>query len=140
MLRQTGPGLAAPLPGTGADGVRAMGHVDAVKAVLLAATLLSWAALARAMLGGDRPGGLGHAGCAIAFLVTAAITRLTFTEVETRVQIAGFGVAAAVLVARGVTGADLNAKLSRWARCVLGAAVGAVTTRELVHHYLERWL
>ena len=117
-----------------------MGHVDAVKAALLAATLLSWAALARAMLGGDRPGGLGNAGCAIAFLVTAGITRLTFTEVETRVQIAGFGVAAAVLVARGATAVDRDAKLSRWASCLLGAAVGAVATRELVHRYLERWL
>ena len=117
-----------------------MGHLDAIKAALLAATLLSWVALVRAMLGGRRSGGLGNGGCAIAFLATAAITRLTFTEVETRVQILGFGIAAAALIAWGVSSAQRDAKLTRWGCCVLGTAVGAVVTRELVHHYLERWL
>ena len=132
--------MAAPLPETGTDRVNAMGHLDAVKAALLAATLLSWVALARAMLGGDRSGGLGNAGCAIAFLVTAGVTRLTFTEVETRIQILGFGIAAAALVAWGVSAAPRDARLTRWACCLLGTAIGAVATRELVHRYLERWL
>ena len=132
--------MAASLPWAGTDRVNAMGHLDAVKAALLATTLLSWVALARAIVGGDRSGSLGNAGCAIAFLLTASITRLTFTEVETRIQILGFGLTAAVLVARGASATNREAHLRRWVYCLFGTTVGAVTTRELVHHYLERWL
>ena len=132
--------MAASLPWAGTDRVNAMGHLDAVKAALLATTLLSWVALARAIMGGDRSGSLGNAGCAIAFLLTAGITRLTFTEVETRIQILGFGLTAAALVARGASAANRGAQVRRWIYCLLGTTIGAVTTRELVHHYLERWL
>ena len=117
-----------------------MGHLDAVKAALLAATLVSWAVLAYTMLDEGRQRGLGNVGCAVAFLVTAGITRLTFTEVETRIQIAAFGIAAALLVARQVSTSRHDAKLGRWVCCLFGTIAGAVLTRELVHHYLERWL
>ncbi len=117
-----------------------MGHVDALKAVLLGATLCAWVALAVLMLRPGRTGAPGNAGCALAFLGTAALTRLTFTEVETRVQITAFGVAAALFVARQVAVRDAGPKLQRWASCMAGTVVGAVVVREVVHHYLERWL
>ena len=118
-----------------------MGHLDAVKAALLAVTLVSWAALSRAMLATDQARRLNNAGCAICFLATAGITRLTFTAVETRIQIAAFGVAAALLIGQRVAAAGSHeSRIGRWACCLLGTTVGAVAMRELVHKYLERWI
>lgn len=115
-----------------------MGHVDVLKLFLLASTLVAWALLVVVMVG---PPGLrvgGHLGSALAFLLAAGITRLTFTEVETRIQITAFCTAAALLVARQTAGAAGGDRLARWAACAAGTVVGAVVVRELVHHVLER--
>ena len=114
-----------------------MGHVDSLKLVLLGSTLVAWALLVVVMVGprGVRVG--GNVGSALAFLLAAGITRLTFTEVETRIQITAFCAVAALLVARQTRGALGGVRLARWASCAAGTVVGAVVVRELVHHVLE---
>ena len=56
---------------------------------------------------------------------------------ERRVQIPVVCAGAALLVARQTAGALSGVRLARWASCAAGIVVGAVATRELVHHILE---
>lgn len=117
-----------------------MGHLDVIKEALLVATGCAWVALVFAMLGPARLRVGGDRACAIAFLITAGITRLAFTEVYTRLQIALFCAAAGILVARQASATLTGTKLRRWGACVGGTIVGAVVSREAVHHYLSQWI
>ena len=117
-----------------------MGHVGPLKDAILAAAVLSWAALGASLLGVGRFRLSGYGEHAAAFLVAAALTRLAFTHVETRWQIAAFASLAAVYAlaqARWVGGEEAG---GRWAASMVGIVLGAVATREVVHHVLERWL
>ena len=113
-------------------------HGELKEAALLLAAL-SWAGLAISLVG---VGGLRLRGTldrAAVFLVAAALTRLAFTHVRTRWQIAAFVLVASVAVAARMTKTGVGGAAVRWAASVGGIVVGAVATREIVHHVLERW-
>ena len=117
-----------------------MGHLDVIKAMLLVATGCAWIALVLAMLGPARLRLGDDKACAIAFLITAGVTRLAFTEVYTRLQIALFCAAAGILVAKQASATLTGTKLRRWTSCAGGTIVGAIVSREVVHHYLWHWI
>lgn len=114
--------------------------MDGIKTALIVAAACSWVALAVLSLVPGRLQISGNARCAVAFFVAAAITRLAFREFETRWQLTGFAVAAAVfwfcqvwVERRGVPG-------TQWFASALGAFVGALIMRTVAHHHLWRHL
>lgn len=111
-----------------------------LKDARLLAAVLSWAALAVLLVGVGRFRLTGAADRALAFLVAATVTRLAFTHVQTRWQITAFVLVASVAVAARIPRTGLGGAAMRWAASVGGIVVGAVVTREIVHHVLERWL
>ena len=111
-----------------------------LKIAVLALAVLSWTVLAAFLVGVGRFRPHGAFDRAVAFLLTATMTRLAFTHVHTRWQIAAFVAVASLAVAAQAARTGLGAAAVRWAASVSGIVVGAVVTREIVHHYLERWL
>lgn len=119
-------------------------HEDLKETAFLLAAL-SWAGLAVLLVGVGPLRFRGIFDRAAVFFVAATMTRLAFTHVRTRWQITAFVLVASVAVlariARtGPGGGALRWASLRWAASVAGIVVGAVSTREFVHHVVERWM
>lgn len=114
-------------------------HDDLKEAALLLAAL-SWAGLAVFLVGVGPLRLRGVLDRAAVFLVAATMTRLAFTHVRTRWQIAAFVLVASVAVMARIARTGPGGAALRWAASVAGIVVGAVSTREFVHHVVERWL
>lgn len=110
-----------------------------LKDTTLLAALASWAALAALLVGIGRFRLTGTTDRALAFLVTAAATRLALTHVRTRWQIAAFVIVASLAAAADAVRTGRGAAAVRWAASLGGILVGSIVTREFVHHVVERW-
>ncbi len=115
-------------------------HDDLKEAALLLAAL-SWAGLAVLLVGVGPLRLRGVLDRAAVFLVAATLTRLAFTHVQH--PLADHGLRARRLGGRGGPGSAQPASAARpcagrraWAASWLAPS----STREFVHHVVERWL
>ena len=116
-----------------------------VHITLAYATLTSWTAILSMSLATvdrwPRSGWFGNADRFCVFLAAAFITRATITNHETRIQVACWAVVALIvgLARRHVSGRSNG--IMGWTSSIAGAALGAVTARQIAHalHWNNNW-
>ena len=117
-----------------------MFQVDDLKTALVVAAACSWVTLVVLSLVPSRWQLSGDLRCATTFFIAAAVTRAAFREFETRWQLAGFMITAAVFWAYQMWTERRDVSSTRWLASVWAAFIGAVIMRTVAHHHLWRHL
>ncbi len=121
-----------------------MSQVWRLREFLHFAAFFSWATIATVSLapGSDRTaaGRSGHVEHFIAYCVAAAVTRAALPHVESRWQIIVFSIFAALFETCRIWIPGRSANVDNWLASTVGAALGVIMVRTVLHENLLRFL
>lgn len=121
-----------------------MSQVWRLRELLQGGAVLAWAAVAAMSLtpGQDRTstGVLTNVGYCIAYCAAAAVTRAALPHVQSRWQIIAFSIAAGWFETCQIWIPGRPASVVTWLASTVGAALGVIMVRTVLHEHLLRLL